>query len=107
MAKKKYSVNWENGEAVSFVINGVTYASLDQIPDRRDLQRMLAIISAADQDEELGEQPQITQKMLDFPIEKVVLTAFSGIAAVMLLIALISSFSAISSIMKEKSAPIL
>jgi len=39
MAKKKsYAVNWENEQAVSFVVDGVTYASLNEIPDKRNKQ---------------------------------------------------------------------
>ena len=47
MAGKKYSINWENGKAVSFEIDGVLYSSLDEIPDPRDLHKMMAMMDAA------------------------------------------------------------
>ena len=36
MAKKKYSINWENDEPVSFEVDSLTYASLDDIPNWKD-----------------------------------------------------------------------
>ena len=42
MPKKKYSINWENDEAQSFEVNGVTYESLDDVPDWKDRDKLSA-----------------------------------------------------------------
>jgi len=47
MAKKKYSVHWENETAVSFEVDGVAYESLDQIPDKRDKRKIIAMMEAS------------------------------------------------------------
>ncbi len=104
MPKKKYSIQWESGKAVSFEINGVVHTSLDQISNPQDLHKLKAIMSATNKDGANRKDPHIPQKQ-SFPIEKVVLTGFSGIAAIMLLISLISSANAISTILQERSAP--
>ena len=104
MAKKKYSVNWENNEAVSFEIDGVRYTNLDQIKKTSDRKKIMAIMAASDA-VDLGAEPEeITPKSF-FTMENMVLTGFSIIAAVMLLVSFFSSGSAISTIMKERSAP--
>jgi len=106
MAKKKYSINWENGEAVSFEINGTRYKSLDEINDPKDLQKMMAILGAAEDDEELGVvTATVKPGNSSFPIEKIIPNVFAGIGALMLLIAVISAGSAFSTIFKEKNAP--
>ena len=51
MAKKKYSINWENDEAVSFEVNGVTYESLDDIPNWKDRDKLSAMMQAVEDDE--------------------------------------------------------
>lgn len=40
MASKKYSINWENDEPVSFEVNGVLYQSPDQIADEADRKKL-------------------------------------------------------------------
>ena len=47
MAKKKYSINWENDEPVSFEVDGVTYNSLDDVPSERDRNKLAAMMDAA------------------------------------------------------------
>ena len=100
MAEKKYSVQWEDGEAVGFEIDGVVYKTLDEIPNRKDRLKTMAIVSAsdaADLDADLASN--------SFPVEKVVLSVFTGIAILMLLIAAFSAYSAIRTMFNEKSAP--
>ena len=106
MAKKKYSVNWEDGEAVSFEINGILYSSLDEISNPKDQRKMMAIVDAAQEDEEFEQDlPDAAPATPSFKIENIILSIFSGVAALMILIAAISSWSAIATIQKEKSAP--
>ena len=47
MSKKKYSINWENDEPVSFEVDGVTYESVDQIPDEVDREKITAMIDGS------------------------------------------------------------
>ena len=103
MSKKKYSINWENNEAVSFEVDGVTYESLDQIPDPDDLQKMLAMLNAAE-DADFEQQTKDAPKPA-FPPEKIILAIFTGVAILMLLIAAVATGSNLISISKEKSAP--
>jgi hypothetical protein len=100
MAKKGYSVQWEEGEAVAFEINGVRYTSLDEVPSPRDRRKLMAIMSAANA-AELEEDTPVDS----WPIEKIILNIFTGIAALMLVIAAFSAFSAIRTIAREASAP--
>jgi hypothetical protein len=104
MSKKNYSVNWENEQVVSFEVNGVKYASLSDIPDKRDkrkLKEMMAASAEPDFDEKEWEQ---TQKESN-KAEQIILWAFGGVAGLMLLIAVISAGGAISKVAKERSAP--
>ncbi|HEY3311018.1 MAG TPA: DUF3592 domain-containing protein [Anaerolineales bacterium] len=101
---KKYSVNWENGEAVSFEVDGVLYESLDQIPNPADMKKLLAMVNAAE-DQEFFDGPNTGEAKPSFPVEKIILMVFTGVAILMLLIAFFSSASAISTILKQRSAP--
>ena len=50
MPKKKYSINWENDEAQSFEVNGVTYESLDDVPDWKDRDKLAAMLHASSEE---------------------------------------------------------
>jgi len=107
MPKKKYSINWENEEPASFEVNGVLYESLDQIPDEADREKLASMLDAAlDQDfeKEFDREFKAHQKS-GVNAEKLILGIFSGVAALMLMIALVSSFSAVSKMSREESAP--
>jgi hypothetical protein len=108
MAKKKYSINWEDDEAVSFEVNGIQYESLEDIPDEDDRLKLEAMMNSAE-DAEFDADFEKIQKELEpinnFPMEKVVLGIFTGVAVLMLLIAGIASFNNISKINREASAP--
>lgn len=102
--KKQYSVRWENEQAVSFEVDGMIYASLNDIPDKRDkrkLQQMMADSSQPQFDEKEWEE---TQKESNAAFN-IILWVFGGAAALMLLIAILSAGSAISKILSERSAP--
>lgn len=108
MAKKKYSINWEDDLPVSFEVNGVQYESVEDVPneaDRRKLEAMLdSSFDAEFDDPEFAELREEAQQINGASVEKIILWIFSGIAALMLLIAGISSFSALSKISREASA---
>lgn len=111
MAKKKYSINWENDEPSSFDIDGVTYNSLDDIPNEKDRNKLAAMVDdfANDDAENVKfdeKEFEELQKAADDPtMERWVLGGFTGIAVVMILVAVIASFLNIQKIVKEESTP--
>jgi len=109
MAKKKYSINWDDDFPVSFEVNGVQYENIEDVPDEADRLKLEGMLdSCFDKDFNDAEFEKLrkdTERISKFPVEKVVLWAFTGIAAIMLLIAGISSFNAIAKMNKEASAP--
>jgi hypothetical protein len=114
MARKKYSINWENDEPVSFEVDGVFYESLDEIPDEGDREKLTAMIDGSldhqfeQERREFDEEFQRgleAHKKTSISAEKLILGIFSGVAVVMLLIAFVSSASAILKMAREESAP--
>ena len=111
MAKKKYSINWENDEATSFEVDGMTYNSLDDVSDPKDRDKLAAMMDASFEDSfddvKFDEKEfEELQKAASNPnIEKTILGIFSGVAVLMILIAAVSSFFNIQKIGKEESAP--
>jgi hypothetical protein len=103
MTKKHYSVHWEDEQAVSFEVDGVTYNNLNEIPDKRDKHKLQEMMEAASEptfDEQEWEQ---TQKEANKGFQ-IILWVFSGVAALMLLIAGIASFTNVTKIANERSA---
>ena len=110
MPKKKYSINWENDEAQSFEVNGVTYESLDDVPDWKDRDKLAAMLHASsDDDEEVKfdeKEFEELRKAAENPsMERWVLGGFTAIAVIMLLVTIVSIFSNIQKILKEESVP--
>ena len=113
MASKKYSINWENDEPISFEVDGVTYNALDDVPNEKDREKLSAMLDASFDDafDDSFEDMQFDEKEFEelqkssAGMEKILLGIFSGVAVLMLLIAGISSYFAIQKISKEESAP--
>ena len=108
MAKKKYSVNWEDELPVSYEVNGVQYESLEDIPDETDRRKLEAMANSsfdAEFDAEFAKMDQEVRQINGPAIEKGILWAFTGIAVLMLLIAGIASIRNILKIGREESAP--
>src|SRR4026208_2238555 len=110
MPKKKNSINGENDEPVSFEVDGTLYESLDQIPDEADRSKLETMMNASVEDEFEKEVQEFEKefeahKKTSANAEKLILGIFSGVAVVMLLIAFLSSASAILKMNKEESAP--
>lgn len=102
MSKKKYSINWEDDFPSTYEVDGVQYETLEDVPDESDRRKLQAMADAsfmADMDAEME-----AQKQSGIPAEKIIFWAFSAVAAIMLAIALFSSFGVISKISKEESA---
>ena len=110
MAKKKYSINWENDEPSSFDIDGVTYNSLDDVPNEKDRNKLAAMVDdfANDDAENVKfdekEFEELRKAANDPTMERWVLGGFTSIAVVMILVAVIASFLNIQKIAKEESA---
>ncbi len=116
MAKKKYSINWEDGEAVSFEADGLTYESIDDVPDEKDRLKLEAMMESASDaefdaefgpefDAEIAKAKKELEQVEKIPFEKIILSAFTGVAILMLLIAGIASFNNVQKINREESAP--
>ena len=112
MAKKKYSINWEDDAPVSFEVNGMPYKSLEDIPDEVDRVKLEAMLdsavnqeSDAEFDSEFEKIRKEVQQVNGPSIEKIILSIFTGVAVLMLLIAGIASFNNIAKINREESAP--
>jgi hypothetical protein len=111
MAKKKYSINWENDEPLSFEVDGVTYNSLGNVPNWKDRDKLAAMVQAASEDDfekikfDEKEFEELRKSAENPTMEKWVLGGFAVIAAVMILVTLISTFSNIQKISKEETAP--
>lgn len=107
MAKKKYSINWDDDKAVSFEVNGVEYKSLDDVlneDDRLKLEAMLDSAEDAEFDAEFAKMDIDVLQADETPIENIILPIFTGVAVLMLLIAGIASFSNIAKINREETA---
>ncbi len=108
MAKKTYSINWEDDEPVSFEVDGVRYETLDDVPneaDRRKLEAMMDASESAEFEAEFEKAEQEIQQNQGVAIEKIILPIFTGVAILMLLIAGISSAMNIMKMNREESAP--
>jgi hypothetical protein len=110
MTKKKYSINWENDQPISFEVDGVTYASLDDIPDWKNKDKLSAMLQASEDGfEEVKfdekEFEELRKETENPTMERWVLGGFTAIAVIALLITAISTFSNIQKIAKEESAP--
>ena len=111
MPKKKYSINWENDEAQSFEVNGMTYESLDDVPDWKDRDKLAAMLHASS--EEAFEEVKFDEKEFEElrkaaespTMERWVLGGFTAIAVITLLVTIVSIFSNIQKILKEESVP--
>jgi hypothetical protein len=113
MARKKYSINWENDEPVSFEVDGISYESLDQVPEEADREKLAAMMDASldqqfeaefkDFDKEFKKDWE-EHKKTSASAERLILGIFTGVAVLMLLIAFVSSASAILKMNREASA---
>jgi hypothetical protein len=118
MATRKYSIHWENDEPASFEVDGVLYESLDDIPDEADRDKITAMMDASydgsldqefekefrDFDREFQKDWEAHRKS-SANAEKIIIGVFAGVAVLMLLIAFLSSASAILKINREERAP--
>lgn len=69
MPRKKYSINWENDEPVSFEVDAILYESLDQIPGEADRSKLETMMNASVEDEFEKEGAVIAVRKLMPPTE--------------------------------------
>lgn len=109
MAKKKYSINWEDDLPVSFEVNGVQYEKIEDVPDegdRRKLEAMLdSSLDAEFNDPELEKMMKETQQVDGASAEKLIVRIFTSVAVLMLLVAGISTVSILKKLGREESVP--
>jgi hypothetical protein len=114
MSQKKYSINWEDDEPVSFEVDGILYNELDEIPDAADREKLAAMMDNAfeqkareefkDFDKEAFKREFAASQKEAAAVQKLILRIFLGVAIVLLLVAGILSASTVSKMNKEKSA---
>lgn len=108
MTKKQYSIHWEDDLPVSFEVDGVKYDRLDDVPDEKDRRKLEAMMDSAedaDFDAEFEKMRQEVQQVKGADVEKIILSVFTGVAVLMLLIAGIASANNILKTSRERSAP--
>ena len=113
MASKKYSIRWEDDEPISFEVDGALYETLDEVPDASDREKLAAMMdSSLEQqledrfrnfDREFQKDWE-AHRQTSAKAEKIILWVFTGVAALMLLIAIVSSVNAILRMAKEQRA---
>lgn len=107
MEKKKYSINWEDDEPVSFEVDGVEYDNIEDIPDEADRLKIEAMVDGSLEQEFDREFKRVFEEASrsKFNPEKIILGVFSAVAVLMFLIAAISSVNVIRRTSREVSAP--
>lgn len=108
MPKKKYSINWEDDAPTSFEVDGVQYPTLEAVPDEADRRRLTAMLDsseAAEFEAEFAQAQKELEAIQSFPVEKVVLGVFAGVALIMLLVAGIATWRNIQKLNREQSVP--
>lgn len=104
MTTKQYSIHWEDDIPVAFEVDGVTYNRLEDVPNETDRRKLAAMMDSSF-DLELEHMSRGMKQGSGVDVEKIVLSVFSGVAALMLLIAGIASFNNILKLSREESAP--
>jgi hypothetical protein len=110
MTNKKYSINWKDDTPVSFEVDGVEYASLEDVPNPKDRKKLEAMLDTSSFDKSFEEFDKNFDKQFNEmkteskSMENIVFWIFSGVAVLMLLIAGVSSFINLQKISREESA---
>lgn len=97
--EKKYAIHWQGGEVVSFEVDGVAYASLDEVPEEADREALLGLMAGTGEIElEAPAGPSLN-------LGKIVLTVFIGVATLMCVIATLTGLSTWQGMSREVEAP--
>jgi hypothetical protein len=86
---RKYSINWQDDEPVSFEVDGIVYENLEQVPDKADRAKLEATVNGSmeqqfekefkDFDKEFEKDWQAHRKTAA-GAEKLILGIFTGVA---------------------------
>jgi hypothetical protein len=104
----KYSINWEDDKPISFEVNGVLYESLDDVPDDGDRLRLESMLNAAEDaafDAEFVKMEEKSKQTGGVAPEKIILSIFTSVAVLMLLIAGLATISNVLKISREEETP--
>lgn len=111
---KRYSINWEDGEIVSFEVDGVQYAQVDQIPDDEDRAEMRRLVAKSSGEESGLNSDQALDKAFEAEIRdlerqakrfpKVIAGVFLALSFFMLAIGVISGARTGAALSKERTA---
>ena len=97
--EKKYSIQWQDDEVVSFEVDGVQYKSLDEVPDEADRDKLLGLMAGAEDFElEAPAGPSINLGLI-------VITVFIGVAVLMCVISVLTGVSTWRGMSWEVEAP--
>ncbi len=110
--RKHYKVNWQDGRLVSIEVNGVTYDSPDQVPDRADRAAVARLMAHRprpragdlfDEQEFAEDMARLQRETAQMP--KVIVAVFAAVALVMLAVAAVSTVATARMLAREQSAP--
>jgi hypothetical protein len=106
---KNYSINHRNDGKVIYEIDGALYADLAQVPDESDRAILATMQDSSfdrESDKDFGADMDAGALAADITrMRKIFLGIFCGIAVLMLLVAVVSSYSVISQVNREARAP--
>lgn len=108
MGTKNYSINHKKNGTIIYEIDGALYADIEQVPDESD-----RVMLAAMQDGSFEQEPEDSGAGMDAGtraadtarMRMIILGIFGAIAVLMLLVAAVSSYSVISQVNREVTAP--
>lgn len=103
MPKQTYSIETEK-ETTRYLVNGVTYQRLAEVPNPRDRAKLAKMEAALAVDEAQPARAALTDAS-GWPIEDLISWIFGGVAGILLLVAVFSAFSAFQALRAEVSAP--
>jgi hypothetical protein len=97
--EKKYSIQWQGDEVVSFEVDGVQYTTLDDVPDEQDREKLLELMAGMeDIDLAVPERPS-------FNLGKIILPIFIGVTVLMCIISILTGVGTWRGMSREEEAP--
>jgi hypothetical protein len=100
--QKNYVVNWQDDRVESLEVDGVRYATPEEIPDPADRAQIEALIAHGPED--FDPQDFALPAGTPFPLTRIVFTVFAVVAVLMLGIAAFSGAGAVRRLKSEVSA---
>jgi hypothetical protein len=101
--QKNYLVNWQDDRVESLEVDGVRYATPEEIPDPADRAQIEALIAKGPEGD-FDPQDLALPAGTPFPLTRIVFTVFAAVAVLMLGIAAFSGAGAVRRLKSEVSA---